>query len=213
MTACHRIDRKDADGRLDATGVEWTEHCMWCDVVVGALVGLSFVAGMFAAFAAALISFKAGLLSLIPAGAAVVLFSPILWRHELRFDGKTRQLLFHRDGRMEVPFGLPFYPRIRLLTAAHTEVASLEIRQTVNNDMARETAYSSGVAMMLRSGDIVYVAKHLHPDDAQKVAVQLTLALAAMRDDLAAVAARPDLPGPLPNAQARKGPKVEAMID
>ncbi len=62
---------------------------------------------------------------------------------------------------------------------------SLEVRQTVSNQEAQRTAHSSGVVMFKRNGDMVYVAKRLHPDYAHKVAVQLMLALTELREELA----------------------------
>ncbi len=63
------------------------------------------------------------------------------------------------------------------MSGSNANIASIEARSD-GGTHAYVTTYS-------RSGDVTYVAGHLHPDNAHKVAVQLTLALAELRESMA----------------------------
>jgi hypothetical protein len=120
--------------------------------------------------------------------------------------------LFHRDGRVTLPGGLPFHRRVRTLTCTHDEFASIEVCQIVSNATAQQTAFGHGVVMIMRDGGKVYVATKLHADQALKVAVQLTQALAALRDDVASGASG-GRGRQQPAAKARPKPTAPAWID
>lgn len=215
MFTCHRIDRREADNTLAATGVEWTEHREWISNVLMAFASVCALLSIFTLVGVMLMSAGAGGSGpwWIPALMTLALWSPLWWWPRLQFEGKPRQLSFERDGSMPAPLGFALWPRrFRSVSGHHGEIVSIEARQIANQRDAQLTAYTHGVAIIKRNGDIVYVAAHLHPDNAMKVAVQLTLALNDMRESLANSANNPG-GGATTKTQSRAKPRASVLIE
>lgn len=164
---CKPIRERDADGRLIAAGLQWTEQRRLA-------FGLLMQFGTWALLGgvAALLAGASGpgwtMLGLTVCAMAIARLTP----------GRTRALIFHDDGRTSAPFGFAHHPRrFREVSGSNANVVSIEARGQGN-----EPHY---VAMYSRSGDVAYVAGRLEVDNAHKVAVQLTLALAELRESLA----------------------------
>jgi len=107
---------------------------------------------------------------------------------------------------------VPFFRRVRTFNSVHADFASIEVCQVLSNAEAQQTAYSQGVVIIMRNGEKAYVATKLHADEAFKVAVQLTQALAALRDDVASGAAG-GRGRQKPAAKSRPKPMAPAWID
>ncbi len=206
MFECKRIEERNQAGNLVAVGVEWTEHKEWFDTLMALAMFLCLLVGLFTMF---LVSpfvkqwwFSVGI------GLALVVLGFSLFSVEI--PGRPRQLLFYRDGRMLAPLGFAAYAaRYKSMSGHLADVVSIEARQTASTHDATKTAYTHGVVLFKRGGDVTYIAKHLHPDAAHKVAVQLTLALTELREALAtATTTRAE-----PRAQGRARPTVEVFID
>lgn len=192
MFTCKRIHNKGVDGRILATGVEWTEHQMWFDALMLLGMFIGFVICAFATLAASMMIMHRGAPWWVAAGIAVASLASLYWLHIAQIPGKPRSLVLHRDGRIEVPSGLLFHPKARFISGTHADVVSFEVRQTASDIEAQHTAYKHGVVIFKRNGDVVYLAGHLLPDHAHKVAVELTHAFAELRDGMASGAGHGD---------------------
>lgn len=182
MFEIHRIEERSPDDRLQCVGVEWTESREGMRKLIFALMILSVVAGTLIAFLFA--AFVRPWWACMAIGLAMM--SPVFFLERLSLPGRPRQFLFYRDGRMEAPLGFQAYSaRYTSVPGHHSDVVSIEALQTASNLEARETPYSSGVAMYLRDGDVAYLAGRLHRDQARKLAVQLTMTLKRLTDDIA----------------------------
>lgn len=95
-----------------------------------------------------------------------------------RWGARPRAMLFHADGRVTVPHGVPFYPRCTKLNAPHVSFATIEMRRWADGE--------HGVSVYTRDGDTIAGARGLDEWQARKIVVQLTCALHALRDDTAA---------------------------
>ncbi|HEV7276529.1 MAG TPA: hypothetical protein VGN80_09605 [Devosiaceae bacterium] len=171
---CEKIREHDDKGRLVKSGAEWREKRWWlalfgvgvfCLGVAGLLLAWMFdhlYPGHPAAFNTALLSSPLLLLGIMWAG-------PSSWR--------KRALIFHADGRMEMPYGLPYHPFRRAIEGHHKVLISIE--------QERHADHTSSVTGISTGGDSVGIAKDVTKYQALKVAVQLTRALNELRQDLA----------------------------
>ena len=164
---CKPIRERDADGRLTAAGLQWTEQrCLAFGVPIQ--VGTWALLGGIAALHAGASGPGWTMLGLTACTTAFIRLVP----------GRTRALIFHDDGRTSAPFGFAHHPRrYREVSGTNANVASIEAR-----GQGSDPHY---VAMYSRSGEVAYVAGRLEADNAHKVAVQLTLALAELRESMA----------------------------
>jgi hypothetical protein len=181
MFESQRVETRTAEGRVEASGVTWTERREGLHAVARVVILSSFIVGFFILFLGTPMAkdwWK-------PVAMGLALIAPFLWIEKLPIEGTLRQLLFYRDGSIEATFGLAFYPRHTSVSGHHADLVSIEARSVATRQQAQHTNHTHGVILFKRNGDMTYVAKHLHPDEAHKVAVQMMLALTQMRDDMA----------------------------
>ena len=214
MFTCQRIDERDNAGQLTATGVEWTERSLRLEAGMKLLLFVGLLVAVPAVAATFMLAISKGLWALVPAAIAAVAFSPFFWHHRVTGKGKPRSLIFRRNGTVSAPYGLPNWPKVREISGQQTDVVSFEAGQTLSNLEVQYTDYSHGVLLYKRDGDMVVVAKHLHPSEAHKVAVQLSIAIAELRAALAIDTARTGVrftqAKPSPRAS---GTKADTIID
>lgn len=176
---CH-----DESGRLVAAGVDWTEYrvgFIWLVAVPAALLLLPLTplfVGMLAT------GFATGLTALFIAN--VVSVGALIWVAN-RSGVRTRSAVFHADGTISVPQGLPVQPRIKALSFPHTEVTSIEQMQA--GQIAKDVPVSF-IDVFGREGDHVTLGHNLRPQVCHRAVVQLTKALAEIREAIARPAHR-----------------------
>lgn len=186
---CDFVEDQDENGNLQVFGVQWTE----------ARVGLE----QFATFVVCLLFFggigltAAGFLTWTPAtGVPIGLFGGVAvfliwgWWELLklcfRMPGRKRELTFCRDGTIYAPFGMAAYPSEHdRVTGHHADIVSIEARQFAFPEGQRKPWYAHGVTLYKRNGQMAHVAKNLEQEEAHMLAVNLTQALEAMREELA----------------------------
>jgi hypothetical protein len=202
---CNYLEDRNADGSIEATALQWTEVNAWFETLMLFVAIAAFIGG--------------GVVTLfggnpwIPrtpfsiGGSLFLMVSPFLLLSSAVL-GTPRALVFHRDGRIAAPLGFSSYPRsFKHVTGTLADIASIEARQTVRPTQGTQTTRTHGVVLFKRNGDIAYVASRLHPDSAHKLAVQMTHALVALREDImsATIRSAPSHPG--------RGNTVEILID
>lgn len=189
------IRERDVDGRLMAAGVQWTEmrkSAFGLYITVANLSLMGSVGGC--AHQQMFRDSNGGVVALWLLGLCVMCV--VAARLSL---GRMRALIFRADGTTSAPFGFAYYSsRYRAMSGTNANLVSIEARSDGGAD-----AY---VAVYSRNGDVTYVAGHLHPDNAHRVAVQLTLALAELRESLGGW---PSITG-MPSAARRH---AEVLID
>lgn len=187
---CRRIDKRDEKNRLVATGVEWTEHNYYAENGGIVFFALVCVAGLLAVVIGVLMTASPAVrfkgFTVVAAGIWLVWFAYTFLSQPVK--GTPRSAIFHRDGRVEYEHGLPWWPKEKFSSAPHTEITSIEAREAARGFQG--PPYNQGVVVYRRNGDIVEISWSLSRDDAHKVAVQLTQALTAIREDLASLATR-----------------------
>lgn len=196
------IEKRDGAGRLAAVAVEWDEgrEGLLSAKVLGA--GLLWIVGIVLGTIGS-VFFLWWPIALILGGALVWGGFSVL---NMDLPGTPRRLEFCRDGRILAPLGFSYYPpRFREVSGGMAVVASIEARQITKPD--ENTPFTHGVVIYKRSGDISYVATTLYPDAAHKVAVQLTAALVAMREEISSSGVQSAKP------TASKLPRAMALID
>jgi len=170
---CERIERLAKDGTLEAVGIRWTEARPYCDAY-GCVLGLC---GVFLGIAGCLIRGSADTLIFAVLGAGLVWMVVVI-------PGRSREIVFWRDGRMETELGLStsfLRPGERWLY--HTGIRSIETEQ-----LSRQGHYTHGVRIFYEGGETNHVAQNLKPDHAHMVAVRLTMALRQLRENMAQAA-------------------------
>lgn len=201
---CNYLEDRNADGSIETTALQWTEVNEWFETLM-LFVGI-------AAFIGGVVTLLDGnpwvpRTALSIACSLFLMVSPLLLMSSAVL-GTPRALVFHRDGRIEAPLGFSSYPRsFKHVTGTLADIASIEARQTIRPAQATQTARTHGVVLFKRNGDIAYVAGRLHPDSAHKLAVQMTHALVAIREDIMSATIQRAASNP-----ARKSP-VEILID
>lgn len=186
MFELYRTEERSEDGQLLAVCVEWTESREGLRKLVFGLMACSTIAGAITAFL--ITAFVQPWWACVAIG--LIMMTPIVFLDKVSISGRQRMFVFHRDGHMEAPFGFQAYAaRHKSVPGHHAEVKNIEARQTASHLEARETPFSHGVVLIKENGDIAYVAGRLHRDNAHKLAVQLTLALFDLREEVAADAA------------------------
>lgn len=160
MSDGERIRKINRHGELEAAGYEWHETFGFSGGV-GALKAI--VCLVFCAVGAVN---EEPLTSL----AAAIAFPCTLIFWFLTCDGYPRRVTFHRGGRIGTRYGLNWNYFWKFKVAGHHEnIASIE-------------AHKNQVRMYSHGGDIVFLGEPTDEFTAHKVAVQLTKALAEMRE-------------------------------
>lgn len=208
MFESHRVETRTPEGRIEAIGVAWTEHREGLHRLARMAIVISFIIGVFVAG----LGMPMNKEWWTPAGIGLVLMLPIFWVEKISIEGTQRELAFYRDGQIEAPYGFAFYPRSTSVSGHYCDLVSIEARHCLTNLEAQHTNHTHGVILFKRNGDITYVAKHLHPDEAHKVAVQLSLALTELREDMANEAVQGATRQPAPRSKRNKA-AAEALID
>lgn len=142
------------------------------DVALAGYLGAGYVAAMVGTGALLfyLASKGGGLL-------AIIMFTGLAWLivSAWRLPGRTRALIFHQNGSTNAPYGFAHSHRShRYVTGHNADFVSIEARG--------HGPTMCDVVLFTRCGETVYVAGWLHRDSAHKIAVQLTLALAELRE-------------------------------
>ncbi len=182
MFTCHRIEKRDSNGQLTVSGLEWTEGRLWLLNIWAVTMMVLTVAGVISLVCAAALSAK---LLLLP--IAILCAGALL--NEVGVPQKRRQLLFHRDGLILAPLGFASAPRDHdRVDGKVSEIISIEKQQHVSPEKNGCDRFTDGVVLYLRNGGTCWVAKNLDPFDAHKVAVQLTTALQELRGDISSAA-------------------------
>ncbi|MCW5687097.1 MAG: hypothetical protein KIT76_00980 [Pseudolabrys sp.] len=183
-----KVRQTDASGRLIAAGVHWEElHPL--STFCQALAGVIIVIVALATWLAFNLRPDAAWPSVLFLTMAGLLFFDA-WRAR-----RDRLLLFHEDGRITMPWRLRPWGWKRTIPGDHANLVSIEAEA--------DRDHWSRVVMFSRGGDKLYLTGgRLHSDTSRKIAVQLTRALAAIRE---AVAAGADAPA--------AGVEVTVLID
>lgn len=168
-----KIRRRDASRRLAASGYRWGEPRENVKMLVLVAASLNVMAALCVLIALAFMTNKApwiaGLLICVAIYGALVLVIQ-------RFGFRPRAVIFCADGTTTLPFGIPWFRKHRALRDHHEAIVSIEAGSVRGKDE---------VAIFSREGSIITVSRFLHPEDAHRVAVQLTAALKELREDLA----------------------------
>lgn len=186
---CEFVEDRDENGNLQEFGVCWTEGRVGLEqfasfvVCVLVLGGLGATAVAFATWTPA-----AGMPIWVFGGVAFL----VIWGGwelmKLCFliPGRKRELTFWRDGTIYAPFGMAAYPSEHdRVTGDHADIVSIEARQFAFPEGQRKPWYAHGVTVYKRNGQMAHVAKYLEQEEAHMLAVNLSQALEAMRDELA----------------------------
>lgn len=182
MFICEQQRAIADNGTLEGVGVVWSEPRWIVERIlfgIGVFTGLAGIAVGLVGLATPEPLFVAAL------GAGIVWVAWELMNTAVELSGRERRLMFLRNRHTHAPKGLSTWRRRhRWMISAHYGVASVEA-EALHPFKPNERDYTHGVRLCLRSGEIVHVAKNLEPDQAHMLAVQLTTALAVLRDDMA----------------------------
>lgn len=171
---CEPFREKDGDGVLQAAGVRWTEQASLRGSLM-ARVSLIFACVVVGGY----MLFIVGLLG--PRGTPVLVVQGALLFFLLKVafgPFPERALIFHRDGQIETPHGLPREKRVTRLRFRQPEIVSIEVIGAISG-MAQD--WTSGVALITGDGHTVPVGTKLHAEEAREIAVALSMALRDMR--------------------------------
>lgn len=188
MFECIRLDQKDSYGTLAANGVDWTEGTRGLSIVLGwFLLGMTVV-GLILIWDWRRIWPEYPGLSLL---AGVVALSS--WSWPSRFDLPRllirKSLRFFRDGRMEGPSRALVNGEWCKMAGDHAGIVSIETRMSPPKPVGKDehpAPPSYEIVVFMRDGDTWVVGGDLRQDEAHKVTVELTNALARMRESQAA---------------------------
>lgn len=210
MDWCKCFVRKDKHGQVAATGVAWTEYNAWGGALDMLIDIVCIVGGFVMTFGGLLASVNSGgwlLVTLIGIASCVL---PAV-RNRVDVWRTPRSMIFHRDGRVEMPSGFPYHPQFLEMSQPHGEIVSIEAR--VAPWQLPQNPFRHDVAVYRRDGDIVHVARLLRADEAHKVAVQLSLALNDMRSALANAAGAQGAARGAQQPRHGVGSRIEVLID
>jgi hypothetical protein len=164
------VREHDADGRLREAGAEWREERAAVASALLVLIIVNFIMLMLAL----IIMLLSGEGQVVVLALLAIIAISVRTMRTMR--GRRRALIFHRDGRTSAPHGFAHYHRrVREITGTHAEFVSIE---------ARGPEFSSSVLIFTGSGGVIYAGRHLHHDDAHRIAVQLTIALRELRESI-----------------------------
>ena len=170
---------KDEEGRLIAAGVNWLEYRLWAIWLLAA-VGVFFALPLLML----LVAMVASGFALAPTAlffGDIALLIALFWFGN-RVCLRARSSVFHDDGTIEIPEGLPTQSWIKELSFPYTDVSTIEERKSgrigENVQMSRIDIYS-------HEGDWVTLGHNIDPQICHAAVVQLTKALAEIREAVA----------------------------
>jgi len=185
---CTPVEARSASGHLEAAGVRWSECRVFIEGAVSVLGAFCLCAGLMSFSAMLIVADKRIPLYL---GLVLVAACYATIRLEWMVPGRRRELTFWRDGLGLAPFGLSTWgPHHDRLKWPHTDIGSIEAEQVVFPKAGQGTVYTHGVRIFFRGGQVAHIAKHLEPDAAHMLAVRLTHAIVALREDMASATTR-----------------------
>jgi hypothetical protein len=170
------IRERDAHGRLQIAGYEWSQRTIW-PLLYGLFMVVLAALALLALNAAVRSPAIESTLALLVLAAALA-----FWAYRIRRRWKhyhnMRAMLFHADGRIQVPYGFAYHRKPGFLTERRLP------------DIASIAAEGTDVVVYYRSGDKDIIGTFPNRESEHKISVQLQLALTEMRDAIAQ-AARP----------------------
>lgn len=189
------IRKSGASGAPDAIGLQWTEEASW-------RYSLRTMIWMLALPFAVLIDL-AGIVFLFGLGSPFMLIMGIgftIWIVKY-MTGKlpVRSVLLRRDGKIEVPHGMPGMKSAKFLKVRQPDVVGFEIGPAFSG---MQQDWTSTVQAVTNTGSTVTVSKALHREEAREIVVGLNLALREMR---VSVGTEP--------MQAMRGIKSRVLVD
>lgn len=172
----------DGQSAISATGLEWTQ-LHYAVVQTGAMaLAIAAFGGAISAVGWLVNEQHRGpwesALFWLAAAAAIT-----LWLIN-RFGLRKSALLFHADGRIEMPYGRPYRRFQKWIDGDHVHIVSIETQQSDVPANMREGG-PFDVCMYAENGDTIYVAVGVQRREAHKIAVLLTNALTRLRDSKA----------------------------
>jgi hypothetical protein len=188
------IRTHDKAGSLIASGVNWSEERAWATGSVLTLLFLLAILEMLVLVVLAVA--RNGIVLSIFIAIGLVMFG--LWRLAMSVGRRRRELVFHADGRMTAPLGLPGYERYREIPGDHAHVSSIEMNKV-------HTEHT--VEMYWQNGHTTIVAHHLTDWQARKIAVSLSNALRGLRESMTTMNR-----AAAPAARVKEGRRPAAMV-
>ena len=203
--ACTPVEARDASGQLEAAGVRWTERRVFIEGTVSVLGAFCLCGGLMS-FSAMLMVVDKRMPLYLGLALLAACYATVRW--EWMVPGRRRELTFWRNGSILTPYGMAQYPaHFDCVTGHQADIVSIEAEQVVrprNNDT---NLYTHGVRVFKRNGEVAHIAKHLDPDAAHMLAVRLTHALVALRENMASATT------PSARSNAGRTMPVEILID
>ncbi|MDX2265903.1 MAG: hypothetical protein NW215_13160 [Hyphomicrobiales bacterium] len=198
MFKCEIVEDKERSGSLKACGVRWSEARIFWERLLNIVANLLLFIGVPVALwgAACLVLGERGAAIIVPGGILAGAGYGLAWL-AANMGGVQRELWFYRDGTIRAPFGLAGNAHHTSIAGHVSDVVSIEAVQVVTPQPPAVAFYPHGVKLYKRNGQIRLVARHLDPEQAHMLAVKLTTALTALREDM--------IGGVIRNAAARPG--------
>ena len=185
---CNTVDERDRAGNLTMIGVEWCEARDFLEPAMEKTGVFLLITGSLYALVAVCAGGSAGHalmgMAWAIAGSCMVWY---VWRY---LEATPRSILFSRDGVTRSPLGTANDPRSwdGIWRRSHAQIASIELEQLEPPAPDGSKGYTHGVRILMRDGYVAHVAKHLEPDQAHMLAVQMTNALIALRSSVGTTA-------------------------
>ncbi len=157
---------------LQETGAQWVEEASYRREHYPTFIGMFICCALGVPFFLWIGPYYPGL-ALI--GLAMCIIAGIMSAVYVLQGLPQRSVIFHRDGSITVPQKLPHDKYLTKLKTVQPELNSIEVAD------APGARYHS-VKLVTKDGRTITVSKRLHRNEAQRVVVELTLALKAMRE-------------------------------
>lgn len=178
----------DDDGRLHSVGVQWTEPDRGVVEFVescAAFLAIAWAVAIVLIFVAAQLTSDEIMLIVGVLGLATAIVASIAWA----FASQYRSLLFHADGRLEYPDGLPRRFRKFWTDATIDAVVGIQIHQ-VQDRQKPQAEPTFEVHLYMRNGDVLLLSQGHSQWEAHKIVTMLTAAYRDMMDARASLSRR-----------------------
>lgn len=173
------IRLKDERGHVTATGVQWAEYRLWA-IWLLAVPGAILVLPVLLLF----LGMVASSFALVPTGmffGDIALLIALFWFGN-QVCLEARSAVFHDDGTIEMPEGLPTQSWIKELSFPHTDVSTIEERKS---GRIGENVEMSRIDIFSHEGHWVTLGHNIDPQMCHAAVVQLTKALSEIREAVA----------------------------